>query len=69
MARYKLKSLRRWKMSMFLKQCPNCNGDLLSFIDENNFKVNKCAQCSREFNQDSLNNNNLSVNQNIPNEM
>jgi len=56
-------------MSMFLKQCPNCNGDLLSFIDENNFKVNKCAQCSREFNQDTLNNNNFSVNQNIPNEM
>jgi len=56
-------------MSMHLKQCPNCNGDLISFIDEHNFKVNKCAQCSREFTDNALKNKKNPVNHSVQNDI
>ena len=36
-------------MSILVKMCPTCQGDLLSLVDQNDFEIYKCAQCSREF--------------------
>lgn len=36
-------------MSIFVKMCPTCQGDLLSLVDQDDFEIYKCAQCSREF--------------------
>ena len=39
-------------MSMLLKMCPNCQGDLMDLVDQDNFRIYKCAQCSREFSKE-----------------
>ena len=42
-------------MSMLLKMCPNCKGDLMDMVDQDNFSIYKCAQCSREFSKELFN--------------
>ena len=42
-------------MSVLLKMCPNCKGDLLELVDQDNFNIYKCAQCSREFSKELFN--------------
>ena len=42
-------------MSMLLKMCPNCKGDLMGMVDQDNFSIYKCAQCSREFSKELFN--------------
>ena len=42
-------------MSVLLKMCPNCKGDLLDIVDQDNFNIYKCAQCSREFSKELFN--------------
>ena len=46
-------------MSVLLKMCPQCKGDLLSYVDMDDFKVYKCAQCSRTYNPDLFEGNNI----------
>ena len=41
-------------MTIVLKSCPKCSGDLYLHTDIDNFKSLKCMQCSREFNKDSF---------------
>ena len=46
-------------MSVLLKMCPQCKGDLLSYVDMDDFKVYKCAQCSRTYKPDLFEGNNI----------
>ena len=45
---------RSINMTIVLKSCPKCSGDLYLHTDIDNFKSLKCMQCSREFNKDSF---------------